>query len=177
MEIANAISRTLENGDVLNGKWEQISELWRWRVDLVEQNIQSYEEEEKYRRESHRFFYCLTNTDEAGLPEEQELIERSVRFIIHDSFGVRSLEEWLAAQSDEYPRLAITVYEQIVEASSPDQWPEVVRSSQDEHREKLYTNAAEHENSASKIAIRIANRFAAQGENYDREFLDDQLQR
>lgn len=171
------ISRTLENGDVLDGEWEQISELWRWRVNQVEQDIQGPEEEEKYRREFHRFFDCLKNTDEAGLPEEQELIECSVRFVIHASFGVRSLEEWLADQSDEYPEAAITVYEQFAESTSSDNWPEVVRSSQGEHRKKLYTNATEYGSSVSKITIRIANRFAAQGEDYDRDFLDAQLQR
>lgn len=173
-KVANAISRTLQNGDVLDGKWEHISSLWRWRL---EQDIESLEEEEKDRREFHRFFDCLKNTNEAGLPEEQELLERSIQFIIHDSFGVRSLEEWLANQSIEYPEEAISVYEQFAEASSPDKWPEIVRSSQDEHREQLYTNAVEHGNSAGKTAVRIANRFAAQGEEYDRDFLDDQLRK
>lgn len=174
-EIANTISRTLENGDVLDGKWDQISELWRWRINQVEQNIQSPEEEKRYRWEFYCFFDCLKNTDEAGLLEEQELIERSVRFIIHNSFGVRSLEEWLVNQSDKYPAAAIRVYGQFVEATSSDEWPKKVRSSLNEHRNQLYTNAVEHGSSAGEIAIRIANRFAAQGEDYDRDFLDDQL--
>lgn len=174
-KIADAISRTFENGDALEGEWEQVSLLWRWRLHQVEQDIQSPEEEKDYRREFHRFFDCLKNTDETGLPEEQELLERSVRFIIHDSYGVRSLEEWLADQSDEHPQEAITVYEQIIEPQSPTQWPEIVRSSQDEHRKQLYTNAVEHSNSASKIAVRIANQFAAQVQEYDQDFLDGQL--
>ena len=176
-KIANAISRTLENGDALNGKWKRISELWRWRVHQVEQDIQGPEEEEKYRHEFHHFFDCLKNTDEVGLPEEQELIERSVRFVIQDSLGVRSLEEWLADQSDEYPEATIAVYERFVKSTSFDKWAEIVRSSQDEHRKQLYTTAVEHGNSAREIAIRIANRFAAQGEDYDRDFLDDQLRK
>jgi hypothetical protein len=174
-EIANAISQTLENSSELDDKWNQIRELWRWRINQVEKNVQSLDREEKYRREFQSFFDCLKKTDEAGLPEEQKLIVRSVRFIIHNPHGVRSLEEWLANQSDEYPLDAITVYEQFVEAVSSDKWPEVVRSSQDEHRKKLYANAVEHEDSTGNIAIRIANQFAAQGEDYDRDFLDDQL--
>ncbi|AKU09859.1 ATP-binding protein [Haloferax gibbonsii] len=176
-KVANAIYRTLQNGNALDGKWEYISSLWKWRLEQAEQDIESLEEEEKHRREFHRFLDCLKNTDEAGLLEEQELLERSVRFIIHDSFGVRSLEEWLADQSIEYPVEAISVYEQFTEASSPDKWPEIVRSSQDEHREQLYTNAAGHGNSAGKTAVKIANQFAAQGEEYDRNFLDDQLRK
>lgn len=174
-KVADSISRTLESGDALDGEWEKVSELWSWRLEQVEQDIQSPEEEEYYRREFHRFFDCLKNTDEAGLPEEQELLERSVRFIIQDSFGVRSLEEWLADQSDGYPKAAITVYERAVEAPLPDNWPELARSSQDEHREQLYTSAVEHSNSAGEIAVKIANRYAAQGKEYDRDFLDDQL--
>lgn len=174
-KVADSISRPLESGDALDGEWEKVSELWSWRLEQVEQDIQSPEEEEYYRREFHGFFDCLKNTDEAGLPEEQELLERSVRFIIQDSFGVRSLEEWLADQSDGYPEAAITVYERAVEAPLPDKWPELARSSQDEHREQLYTSAVEHGNSAGEIAVKIANRYAAQGKEYDRDFLDDQL--
>lgn len=174
-KIADSISRTIENGDALDDEWEQISSLWRWRLQQVEKDIQSPDEEEYFRCEFHRFFDCLKNTDEAGLSEEQELLERSVRFIIHDSFGVRSLEEWLADKSAEHPQEAITAYEQVIEPSAPAKWPEIVRSSQDEHREQLYTNAVEHSNSASKTAVRIANQFAAQGQEYDRDFLDDQL--
>jgi hypothetical protein len=175
-KVPDQISRALREGDALNGEWEQISELWEWRIDQVEQSAHDHERREKHQREFYHFLECLKNTDEAGFVEERDLVERSARFFIYEPFRIRSLEGWLADQSGEFPEQTIAVYKQFVDSVPSDKWPEIVRSSQSEHRETLYTNAVEYADS-ERIAIQIANRFAAQGEEYDEQFLDDQFDR
>lgn len=174
-KIARSCARSLENSDALDGHWEMVRELWRWRLDTIEGIVQDSDDEEDYQREFYRFIDCLRHTSEAGITEEKDLLKRSVRFVRHESIGVRTIEEWLADQSTDNPEAAIEIYEHLVESATTDEWPELVRTSREELREQLYENAVGFQET-KEAAFKIANRFAAEGCEMDKTFLDDHFQ-
>ncbi|MFB6236223.1 MAG: ATP-binding protein [Halopenitus sp.] len=175
-KVSRAFSNGLDNEDSqLHDHWEAIRELWQWRLDQVERQIDGVEDATEYHSEFRYFLRCLQNTDASSLDNEQELVERTAPFLIHQAPRIRLIEEWLADQSAFYPTAAISVYNAIVEAIPEDDWYDVARSSKDEMREKLYTNAVQASEEPGTHAYEIANRFAAAGYEVDKDFLDSYL--
>lgn len=175
-KVSWAFSNGLDNEDnQLHDHWEAIRELWQWRFDQVESQIDGVEDATEYHREFSYFLQCLQNTDASNLENEQELVKRTAPFLIHQAHRVRSIEEWLADQSTSYPDAAISVYKTIIEAIPEDDWYDVARSSKDETRETLYTNAVQAGEKPSAHAYMVANRFAAAGYEVDKDFLDSYL--
>lgn len=129
----------------------------------------------EYHGEFRYFLRCLKHTNASNLEDEQGLVERTAPFLIHQAPHVRLLEEWLAEQSGTSPAAAISVYNAIVEAVPDDEWYNVARSSNEEMRETLYTNAVRAGKVPGSHAYRVANRFAAAGYEIDKEFLDSYL--
>ena len=176
-KVARSIANALEDGDQLDSHWDSIRQLWRWRLDYVESTVGESHQASDYQREFQQFFKCLQESPEASITQEKELIERSSPYLVCASFGFRIIEEWLADQSEEHPQEAIEIYQKLVEATTDANWLEIARTSQDELREQLYKNAATHTDEAEKTAYKIANRFAAEGYERDRTFLDEHLGR
>jgi len=175
-KVSRAFSNGLDNEDSqLHDHWEAIRELWQWRLNQVESQIDGVEDATEYHREFRYFLRCLQNTDASNLENEQELVERTAPFLIHQAPRIRMIEEWLVDQSTSYPAAAISVYKAIVERIPEDDWYDVARSSKDEMREKLYTNAAQAGEEPGAHAYKIANRFAAAGYEVDKNFLDSYL--
>lgn len=176
--VPRAFSNRLDNDDSqLHEEWEAIRELWQWRLDHVEDEIDDFETTAEYHREFRYFFRCLQHTNASNLEEEQTLVERTAPFFIHQAPQVRILEEWLAEQSTSYPAAAISVYYAIVEAIPDEDWYNIARSSKDEMREMLYTNAVRAGEEPGAHAYKVANRFAAAGYEIDKDFLDSYLGR
>jgi hypothetical protein len=173
--IAWSLASGLDNGDNLVGHWDAIRQLWQWRLDTVEKTVQDSGEASEYQQEFQRFLKCLRGTPEAEIVEEQELVERSVGYTVHDTIGIHTFEEWLAKQSEEYPESTIEIYQQLVAAASPEEWPEIVRTSREELRVQLYENAVKCGEAPAEIAFRIADQFAAEGREMDRKFLNEHL--
>jgi hypothetical protein len=174
--ISQALANGLDNEDSdFHQHWDAIRELWEWRLDQVETQIDGIEDGAAYHREFRYLLRCLKHTDASSLEDEQGLVERTAPFLIHQASHVRLLEEWLAEQSATYPTAAISVYYAIVEAVPDDEWYNVARSSKDEMRETLYTNAVRAGDEPGSHAYRAANQFAAAGYEIDKEFLDSYL--
>lgn len=174
--VAQAFSQVLDNDDSpLHDHWDAIRELWQWRLDRVESEITDIEDAAEYHQEFRYFLRSLQHTDATSLEDEQELVERTAPFLVHQAPHVRILEEWLAEQSATYPAAAISVYHAIVEAVPDEEWHNVARSSEDEMRETLYTNAIRAGDEPGSHAYKVANRFAAAGYEIDKEFLDSYL--
>jgi hypothetical protein len=174
--ISQALANGLDNEDSdFHQHWDAIRELWEWRLDQVETQIDGIEDGAEYHGEFRYFLRCLKHTNASNLEDEQGLVERTAPFLIHQAPHVRLLEEWLAEQSGTSPAAAISVYNAIVEAVPDDEWYNVARSSNEEMRETLYTNAVRAGKEPGSHAYRVANRFAAAGYEIDKEFLDSYL--
>lgn len=174
--ISQALANGLDNEDSdFHQHWDAIRELWEWRLDKVETQIDGIEDGAEYHREFRYFLRCLKHTDASSLEDEQGLVERTAPFLIHQAPHVRLLEEWLAEQSTTYPAAAISVYYALVEGIPDDEWYNVARSSKDEMRETLYINAVRAGKKPGSHTYRVANRFAAAGYEIDKEFLDSYL--
>ncbi|MUV56080.1 ATP-binding protein [Halogeometricum sp. CBA1124] len=174
--LAQALASGLENEDnELHQHWDSVRELWQWRLDQVERRINGIEDAADYHREFRYFLRCLQHTDASNLEDEQELVERTAPFLVHQAPHIRILEEWLAEQSTSYPAAAISVYHAIIKAVPDKDWHKVARSSKDEMRETMYVNAVEAGDGLGSDAYKIANRFAASGYEIDKDFLDSYL--
>jgi hypothetical protein len=174
--VANAFSQVLDNEDSpLDDHWDSIRELWQWRLDQVESEISDIEGAAEYHQEFRYFLQCLQHTDATSLEDEQALVEQTAPFLVHQAPHVRILEEWLGEQSATYPAAAISVYQAVIEAVPDGEWHNVARSSKDEMRETLYTNAIHAGDEPGSHAYKVANRFAAAGYEIDKEFLDSYL--
>ena len=174
--VAQSLANGLDNEDSeLHQHWDAVQELWQWRLDQVEGQINGIEDAAEYHREFRYFLRCLQHTDASNLENEQGLVERTVPFFVHQTPHVRILEEWLAEQSASYPAAAISVYRAIIEAIPDDEWHKVARSSKEEMRETLYTNAVRAGDEPGSHAYKVANRFAAFGYEIDKDFLDSYL--
>lgn len=174
--VAQSFASSLDNEDSeLHQYWDAVRKLWQWRLDQVGSQIDGTENAFDYHREFRYFLRCLQHAEVSGIKDEQELIERTTPFLIHRAPHVRILEEWLAEQSARYPTVAISIYHALVEAVPDEDWYNVARSSKDELRESLYTNAVQAGDKAGSHAYKIANRFAATGYEVDKDFLDSYL--
>ena len=174
--LAQALASGLENEDnELHLHWDSVRELWQWRLDQVESRINGIEDTADYHREFRYFLRCLQHTDAINLEDEQELVERTAPFLVHQAPHIRILEEWLAELSTSYPAAAISVYHAIVKVVPDNDWHKVARSSKDEMRETMYINAVEAGDGPGSDAYKVANRFAASGYEIDKDFLDSYL--
>lgn len=174
--VAQAFSQALDIEDnPLHDHWDAISELWQWRLNQIEAEISDIEDAAEYHQEFRYFLRSLQRIEEISLEDEQELVERTSIFLVHRAVHVRIIEEWLAEQSATYPDTAISVYHAIIDAVPDQEWHNVARSSKDEKRKTLYTNAIQADDESGSTAYKVANRFASAGYEMDKEILDSYL--
>lgn len=175
-KLAQGLSKGFENEDSkLHQHWEAMRDLWQWRLDKLKDEITEFEEAAEYHREFRYFLQSLQHTDASGIVEEQDLVERTAPFLVQQPHSIRRLEDWLAEQSASHPTEAMSIYHAVVETIPEDVWHSVARSSKEELRETLYTNAMQASDEAGSLAFKVANRFAAAGYDRDKEFLDRYL--
>lgn len=73
--------------------------------------------------------------------------------------------------------VAIELYEELVETVSCEDWSAIARNSEEENRSLLYESAEAAGNDPLQTALDIADRFAAENNQMDREFLEQHLTR
>lgn len=84
------------------------------------------------------------------------------------------IEEWFAEQSTSYPVSAINLYKKLVEGVENNNWSSIARTSETKNRSQLYENAEDTGKNSLEIAMKIADRFAADNQ-MDRDFMDNNL--
>lgn len=171
-ELAITIASGIENLDE-EYYWEAIRALWDWRLNQLENTNDTTEEE--HANEIRQFLDCVRDSSMTYLVQEQERIQQSLPIVISGGRHWHRIEEWLADQSDLYPTVAVGLYEVMVDAASGEAWSATARLSRDTNRERIYENAASNSDEALQTALNIANQFAAEGYDMDREFLDANL--
>ena len=157
--------------DDVEEQWGKIRELWSWRLDILDPDDEASD------TEVYQFLDCVRNSTETTLEEEEELIIRSLSFVAHKNHHWRRIEEWFAEQSISNPVVAIELYEELVETVSCEDWSAIARDSEEENRSQLYESAEAVGNDPLQTALDIADRFAAENNQIDREFLEQHLTR
>ena len=165
-DLAASISSAAQNDGELDSYWDKIKSLWEWRLDAVASGYDEYESEFR------QFLSCARYVDTARLPDEKELIVRSFEYIADNRMIWRRIEEWLAEESVRYPETSIQLYQTLVETVPVDEWAMTAMDSQEDQRQTIYQNAVSSSDNARQMALRVANRFAAEHYEMDREFLD-----
>lgn len=171
-EIAGTLANAIGKPEV-EEQWDSIRTLWDWRLDQL-----TAVEETEYRKhadEMRRLLDCVRDSSATDIAQEQNRIRRSLPFVSTWDPHWRRIEEWMADQSDTYPEIAVELYEVLVEAAVQGDWSSAVRTSQESHREQIYEHAAAVSEDALQSARSIANHFAAERCEMDREFLDETL--
>jgi len=171
-EIAGALSNAIEKPEVAE-QWEAIRTLWDWRLDQLAGAER--DGHRKYANEVRRFLDCVRESSATDIAQEQDRIRRSLPYVATWDPHWRRIEEWLADQSDTYPEPAVELYEVLVEAAVQGDWSSAVRTSQASKREQIYKHGATASEDALQSARSIANHFAAERCEIDREFLDESL--
>jgi len=166
-DLAASISSTAQNDGELDSYWDKIKSLWEWRLDAVTSGSDEYESEFR------QFLSCARYVDTARLPDEKELIVRSFEYIADNRMIWRRIEEWLAEESVRYPETSIQLYQTLVETVPVDEWAMTAMDSQEGQRQTIYQNAVSSSDNARQMALTVANRFAAEHHEMDREFLGD----
>jgi len=174
-KIPGKISRSLgEEENNLDDHWAQIRRLWEWRLDTVESEVSDVNEAEEFTDEFWNFINCFSSSEESSIVSEKEVLQRSVPFLTHDSTAIRVLEEILTKESQDYPLESIQIYRKMVTEIPPEQRYDIVRASRDDDREKILENTVNHPE-ALENAFDVANFFASQGSDFEKEFLDKYL--
>jgi len=166
-DLAASISSTAQNDGELDSYWDKIKSLWEWRLDAVASGSDEYESE------FGQFLSCTRYVDTARLPDEKELIVRSFEYIADNRMIWRRIEEWLAEESVRYPETSTQLYQTLVETVPVDEWAMTAMDSQEDQRQTIYQNAVSSSDNARQMALTVANRFAAEHHEMDREFLGD----
>jgi hypothetical protein len=167
-ELASTMSSSMGNDNV-EEQWKKIRELWSWRLDTLDPD------DEANGAEVYQFLDCVRNSTKTTLEEENILIGRSLPFVAHQNHHWRRIEEWLAEQSTSYPVVAIDLYDELVEAVPCEDWSAIARNSEEENRSQLYESAAAAGSDPLQTALDIADQFAAENNQMDREFLEQHL--
>ncbi len=167
-ELASILSSSMGN-DAVEERWEKIRELWSWRLDTLVPG------EEANSSELYHYLDSVRNSTKTTLEEEDELIVRSLPFVANKNIHWRRLEEWFTEQSNSYPVVAIEFYEHLVKAVSCENWSAIARNSEAEKRTRLYKNAEAAGKDPLQTALEIADQFAAENNQMDREFLEKHL--
>jgi hypothetical protein len=71
--------------------------------------------------------------------------------------------------------VAIDLYDELVEAVPCEDWSAIARNSEEENRSQLYESAAAAGSDPLQTALDIADQFAAENNQMDREFLEQHL--
>jgi hypothetical protein len=167
-ELASTMSSSMGNDNV-EEQWKKIRELWSWRLDTLDPD------DEANGAEVYQFLDCVRNSTKTTLEEENILVGRSLPFVAYQNHHWRRIEEWLAEQSTSYPVVAINLYDELVEAVPCEDWSATARNSEEENRSQLYESAGAAGSDALQTALDIADQFAAENNQMDREFLEQHL--
>ncbi|MFP9061719.1 ATP-binding protein [Natrialbaceae archaeon A-chndr2] len=170
--VISSIASKASKDDELEEYWPEIQDLWEYRLRSFENGP---EENLPEVSELKSFFDCVKELDCATLSSEENRISWSLQFFSDYTVYWRIIEEWLATESEKYPEAAIRLYRDLVSIVPDESWANTARTSQEEHRETLYENAAKANEDARQAAFNVANRFVLEGHSLDREFLDDQF--
>ena len=166
-ELAASISSKAQKDDELNAYWDKIKSLWEWRLEVAASDSKEHESEFK------QFLDCARYLDTARLPEEKALIACSFEHIADNRMIWRRIEEWLAEESMRFPETSIQLYQKLVESVPVDEWTMTAMDSQEGQRQTIYQNSVSSSDNARQMALTVANRFAAEHHEMDREFLSD----
>ncbi|MFC4359241.1 AAA family ATPase [Halobium salinum] len=171
-ELAISLADSFDNPEV-EDRWDAIRNLWDWRLDQIENAGTT--PEQKYADELRQFLDCVHESSTIDLTLEKGRIQRSLPIVILSDLNWRRIEDWLAEQSDSYSATSVDLYRTMVESVNDEKWSSLARTSQDSNRKRIYEKAAEEGEESIQSALWIANQFAAEGYETDREFLDDHL--
>lgn len=167
-ELASTMSSSIGNDNV-EERWDKIRDLWKWRLDTLESD------EDENPAEIREFLDCVRESRATTLEREKTLIIRSLPMVVQHAFHWRRLEEWFAEQSSSNPVVAINLFEELVDVVPCDEWSSIARNSQEDYRSSLYENAEAAGKSPLQTALDIADQFAAENNQMDREFLERNL--
>ncbi|TMT81731.1 hypothetical protein E2L06_17625 [Haloterrigena sp. H1] len=173
-ELATTLANAIDTPNVAE-QWPAIRALWEWRLDQLEDTAAIASQE--HANEIRQFLDCVRTVSVADLSQEQDNICRSLPFLVKGNRNIhwRWIEEWLANQSAIHPTVTVDLYQNFVNEVSDEDWSSIVWTSQAENRERIYENADAVNDTTLQTAMHVANQFAAEGCDLDREFLDMHL--
>ncbi|MBX0305769.1 ATP-binding protein [Haloarcula salinisoli] len=175
-EEATEVARTLANAigkPEVEEQWDSIRTLWDWRLDQL---VNAEETEQRdHADEMRRFLDCVRESSATDIAQEHDRVRRSLSHVSTWDPHWRRIEEWIAGQSNTYPEISMELYGVLVEAAVQGDWSSAARTSQESHRKQIYEHAADASEEALQSARSIANHFAAERCEMDREFLNETL--
>jgi len=131
--------------------------------------------QEDHANELRQFLDCVKESSVTDLAQEQDRIKRALPIVIAKNQHWRRTEDWIAEQADAHPKIAVNLYDVMVQAAADDTWSSTARTSRESNREQIYENAAAADGQALQTALEIANKFASKRYELDREFLETHL--
>lgn len=171
--VSEVLSEWAGEGDA-PVEWEKVANLWEWRLSEAQPATERREGDHSF-REFFAFFNYLAKTGSKDVRSVRDLLEDTVPYLARETFGLQKFEPWLAEQSSKHPGVAVELYYRFVSEFPSDRRRRLVHGSQEEHREELYENAVSRGGRAEETAYKIADVFAARGEEFDQEFLSEHL--
>lgn len=167
-QLATTLASSMGN-EAVEDQWTKIQELWKQRLDTLDPETEGHDTEIWY------FLDCVRKINTTTLQEEESRIIQSLPFVAQHTYHWRQIEEWLAEQASAHPVVTITLYNELVEAVPCDEWSSIALTSQDDNRSCLYDNAEAAGDDPLQIALDIADQFAAENNELDKEFLETHL--
>lgn len=171
-EAAKELSSTLAwsmGNEAVEDRWSKIRNLWEYRLDELNP------EKEDHDTEIWHFLDSVRMAATTTIQEEESRIIRSLPFVAKHTHHWRRIEEWLAERASVYPEVTISIYAELVDAVPCDEWSSIARTSQEEKRSCLYDRAEALGDDSLQTSLDIADQFAAENNELDKEFLQDHL--
>ncbi len=142
--------------------WQKIWGLWQWRVE----EARSSEDRSGFDKEIANFCRLLQNTP-LELPELYSMLQRILEFKI-EGFEVELIIEYLGANCEKHPNLAIAMLHEIVLSGQNF----YLITDTEKSVEKIFTSVIHAGNEAKTKAIEIINIFGDRRDYKWRPFLD-----